>query len=510
MHKPSFIVFLGILLLASILRFYQLGNIPRGMSWDEVAIGYNGYGIATVRRDEWLNRLPITFKSFGDFKAPLAIYINALFTLVLGLTPFAVRLPMAIAGVVTVGASYRIAKKLGWSEHASLATMVFVALSPINIHYSRIAFESGIAVSLVSLAVLSFLHAGDGVRQRIFYLFSGFFFSLSLYAYHSTKLSIPFLLFLLLWFRFKQIKKDFLIILLAVFVSGIVMLPLLKESFFGMAGERFYMTSAVATRERLKPLGEIFSIVTTNLFAHLDPQFLLFGKTDTLRHGNGVFGILTPLEAIAFVIGSFALFRSTRDVRKTGIFLVGAIFIMLLPAILSVGVPHSNRAHGIVPWMQIIAGFGVGQLFLLFRRKKLLLGVVGVLLVVQTVYLYSTYLKIYSSNPEALSSFQYGSLEAAMLAKKYEAGSSKVVMTDSFGQPYIYVLFAKRLTPMQWQQGALANYTFRIIDWEREKNEKGATIVGTAEEIPAGAKEIVEEFSDESGRVILRVARIPE
>ena len=83
MHKPSFIVFLGILLLASILRFYQLGNIPRGMSWDEVAIGYNGYGIATVRRDEWLNRLPITFKSFGDFKAPLAIYINALFTLVL-------------------------------------------------------------------------------------------------------------------------------------------------------------------------------------------------------------------------------------------------------------------------------------------------------------------------------------------------------------------------------------------------------------------------------------------
>ena len=97
-----------------------------------------------------------------------------------------------------------------------------------------------------------------------------------------------------------------------------------------------------------------------------------------------------------------------------------------------------------------------------------------------------------------------------MLAKKYEAGSSKVVMTDSFGQPYIYVLFAKRLTPMQWQQGALANYTFRIIDWEREKNEKGATIVGTAEEIPAGAKEIVEEFSDESGRVILRVARIPE
>ena len=51
-----------------------------GLGWDEAATAYNGYGIVIVHRDEWLARMPITFKSFGDYKAAVAIYLDAIST----------------------------------------------------------------------------------------------------------------------------------------------------------------------------------------------------------------------------------------------------------------------------------------------------------------------------------------------------------------------------------------------------------------------------------------------
>ncbi|NCQ11990.1 MAG: hypothetical protein GW809_07600, partial [Bacteroidetes bacterium] len=84
---------LSILVLSIFLRFYKLGTVPHGMTWDEAAIGYNGFAIFNTRRDEWLQRLPVSFQSFGDYKAPLAIYLNGIFTYLFGLNLFAVRLP---------------------------------------------------------------------------------------------------------------------------------------------------------------------------------------------------------------------------------------------------------------------------------------------------------------------------------------------------------------------------------------------------------------------------------
>lgn len=118
-------LFCLILILAIVLRFFQLGSIPVGFSWDEASIGYNGYGIATVHRDEWLVKMPVTFKSFGDYKAALAIYADAVSTLLLGRNTFAVRFPMAVAGVVTVLSVYFIAKKLFDSERSAFGDVSY-------------------------------------------------------------------------------------------------------------------------------------------------------------------------------------------------------------------------------------------------------------------------------------------------------------------------------------------------------------------------------------------------
>ena len=44
---------LAIIILAFILRFYKLGQIPPSLDWDETAHGYNAYSILKTARDEY-------------------------------------------------------------------------------------------------------------------------------------------------------------------------------------------------------------------------------------------------------------------------------------------------------------------------------------------------------------------------------------------------------------------------------------------------------------------------
>ena len=63
------------LIIGSFLRLYQLGLIPNALTWDEAAVGYNAYSILKTGRDEYGELLPIIFKSFGDFKPGLYVYL---------------------------------------------------------------------------------------------------------------------------------------------------------------------------------------------------------------------------------------------------------------------------------------------------------------------------------------------------------------------------------------------------------------------------------------------------
>src|SRR3990170_8844291 len=89
-----------IISIALLLRVYGLSRYAPGISWDEAAVGYNAYTISHWFRDEWGKLLPITFKSFEDYKNPVHIYLTAPFVLTFGLNEFTTRIPSAIFGVL--------------------------------------------------------------------------------------------------------------------------------------------------------------------------------------------------------------------------------------------------------------------------------------------------------------------------------------------------------------------------------------------------------------------------
>src|ERR1041385_1127721 len=88
-----------ILLIASAVRFYQLGNVPPSPDWDEAALGYNAYSLLQTGRDEYGKFMPIVLQSFDDYKPALYTYLIIPFIPLFDVSLLAVRFPSAVMGI---------------------------------------------------------------------------------------------------------------------------------------------------------------------------------------------------------------------------------------------------------------------------------------------------------------------------------------------------------------------------------------------------------------------------
>src|ERR1035437_2464470 len=95
LNKNLLLLFI-IVVLAGIFRFWGLSNNPPSLYWDEVSQGYNSYSILTTGHDEHNEFFPVArFQAFGDYKAPVYIYLDVPFIALFGETPLGVRFPSA-------------------------------------------------------------------------------------------------------------------------------------------------------------------------------------------------------------------------------------------------------------------------------------------------------------------------------------------------------------------------------------------------------------------------------
>src|SRR3972149_8203592 len=134
--KTKYFLFL-ILTFASILRLWNLGGNPPHLTPDEAALGYNAYSILKTGRDEYGQILPVIFKSFGDYKPGLYVYLTVPSVAIFGLTEFAVRFPSALSGILIIFLIYKIITLLTAHYRTSIAAAIIAALNPWLITFSR-------------------------------------------------------------------------------------------------------------------------------------------------------------------------------------------------------------------------------------------------------------------------------------------------------------------------------------------------------------------------------------
>lgn len=489
------IIFSCILLIAIVSRFYKLGSLPNGLTWDEAAIGYNAYGILTNHRDEWLHRMPVVFQSFGDFKSPLLVYVTAISVALFHLTPFAIRLPIALAGVGTVVVSYFLALEIFHQQKKiALFVMLFLALSPWAILYSRVGFEATLANFLITLGVYCILR---WAREPKFWILAIGVMNLvlSLYAYHSPKVVIPLIGVVLATVLRKQWKTQRGSLLIASVLALILLIPLGYASVFGKANSRALDTTIL---HQANAIPTFFS----HLLTQLSPAFLLSGKDLNFRQSTKEMGVSTPVELLCAVIGLIAIIKSP-SMRKYW-WIPTLVLIGCVPAALGIDVPHSIRALNVLPWVQLLAGVGVLVIFNT-KKSRILTVVVVVLALFSFGQFVRTYERVYT-NSRALSDFGCGYQEAIAYARSQESQVDKVYITNHFGQAYIYLLFFKGLTPIEYQGGGLANYVISDRPFADAQGHTPALIIGTPEEVPA-TQNVVKEIKYPDGKVVFRIVR---
>lgn len=479
-HWYEFSIF-AILLIAVGIRFYQLGIVPHGMTWDEAAIGYNGYAILNTRRDEWLVRLPISFQSFGDFKAPFAIYLNGFFTYLFGMNLFAVRLPFAIASMFAILGMILLTREFfnKNKEYYSLFAGFLLALSPWHIHYSRAGFESGMALAFTIWGIWLFiLSLKKNFKTILLTIGSAMFFVASIYTYHSSKLFVPLLGLTFAILFYKKIFANLKQLILPVIVFGAGLYPFLYDSFYAegltRAGVTIFSTDL--------SLMEKLTYVIKNIFIHLSPNFMLFGQTTTLRHGTGYLGVLFITTYLLFFLGLFSFIKKFKNIEKYKYHLLAIkiAFLGILPAAIATEIPHSNRAILALPGIILTATFGLNYIINFAKKLNLnknvkgthsedniiIKSIVGTVILIHIIFsisFISNYFSIFSKT--STDAFNDGYLEAFEIAKKYEKGDGvkpvdKIIFSSDYGQPYIYALFVRKTNPIWYRGGSLIKYEF--------------------------------------------------
>jgi len=562
--RKELILVLLIFILALFLRFFRIAKSPPSLDWDEVSIGWNAYTIFKTRRDEFGTRLPLAFRSFGDYKSPLLIYLTAPVVGFFGRSIFTVRFISVFLGSLSVIVFYFLVRELispnsltsevfedSTSEVSPLAKLTFfapgardnpnysllithylpiiasllLAISPWHLQFSRPAFEPNIALFFVLLGTWMFLKA---LKKPMFYVPSSIFYCLSLYSYHSPKLFLPFfLLGLVIIYRKELFSRIVLsspiperdkmgIVLVGMsLILGVVMLwPLVKLHFTGEGASRFSGTSVFYTEKGEKKNFDLKlgSEIVKNYFSHFSPAFLFFGDTRNPRIKLKNYGLLHLIELPFLLIGFYSLIKQ-KDKKWAKLVL---LWILAGPVPASIGrMPaHSVRSFNMLPPLIIAVAIGLLKFIDWLKSKKFAKkGIFGLFI------LYTLFIILYSYEYHfrypvyAAPDWQYGYRQMAEYVKEREADVDKIIITSAYGQPHTFTYFWQKRDPMEIFWGQMVKYTFRDIKWEEDKLMENVLLVGTPEQISMDAIPMWERDSIEKeilfpdGEVAFRIVR---
>ena len=316
---PQLWWWVGVVAVCALTRLAVI-NTPHGLTVDEAAIGYNAYGIWTQRRDEWANKLPVSFRSYGDFKAPLAIYATAPWVGMLGMRVWSVRLSFVLAGIMSVWGLMKLVDELLFRVKPNHQTWAAAAgflmtVSPWHYHFSHLGFENNWALVGVLWGMygwLKFVHARTNWRGKLLsetwwsapLLGSGVALVAALYSYHAAKVVVPLFVLAALIGYWPVWRARWRSLAVALMVAVVLAWPLLAESIWGegftRAGSSFMFDAQV-------PWSQKATMLVSSYTAHWQPAYLWAGQlyeaqTTTgqwlanVRHGDGAHGILTLAE----------------------------------------------------------------------------------------------------------------------------------------------------------------------------------------------------------------------
>lgn len=522
-----------ILIVASFLRLYNLGNNPPSLYWDEASLGYNAYSILKTGKDEHERFLPLdTFPAFGDYKPPGYIYAAVPSIALFGTTEFAVRLPSAFFGILAVYLIYLLGSLL-FSRKVGLVAAILLTISPWHLQVSRAAFESNLATTLIIFAVFAWIKAIKG--NSWWYLPATVSSALSMHTFNAQRVMVPIMGLAFSFFFWKEILQSWKKYSLAVIIGVLIVLPMLPHVLSSEGQLRYREVNIFSDVDLItknvyrssEDKGILWSQLMHNRrleFAyqfldhyldHFNWDFLFVRGDENPRLSTQVVGSLYFVEMVSILFGVYVLFR--RKYKYRWVLLVWML-IAPIPAGMARETPHVLRALSLMPVFTLLSALGSVTLVQCFSKRRIwvmfvVLGLLGLSAL--------TYLHYYHSHYpiEHGGDWQYGYKQVVELAKSYP--NKKVVITAKYGRPYIYFLYFAAYDPRQYWQYANQRYKdsygvygvtgfdrfeFRESDFSKESLDNSTLYIVAPGELPPGDSSSVKRIAYPDGRIAFEAA----
>jgi len=519
------IILIGIFALALFLRIYNLTNYPNGLNADEAALGYNTYSLLKTGRDEFGHPWPINFQSFNDWKPGFYVYLTIPFVAILGLNEWAVRLPSAILGSLTIVVFYLLVKKMfkNKSRFFPLIAAFLLAISPWHLHFSRGAWETNVATFFMVLGAYFFFLALEKPR---YYFFSALSFILSMFTYHSARVVVPLLgLGIFIFYGKKILVKENLRQIMATLTLGIFSLGILFFSLTGQAGvSRFSGVGIFADQGPFWRVNEMrgqhaepyslwpkilhnklleYSIqFLDNYLRHFQGNFLFISGDEIQRNKVPEMGQMYLLEAPFLILGFYFLLKKRPQNYQ---FIFWWLAVAPVASALTFQSPHAIRALNMVIPLMIITAYGLTESLDFFQKRLPFISslAVGCLLMAYiwnfSFYLHQYYVHYPQTYPYA---WEGGFRDLVSYIQSQENRFEKIYVTNHYDQPYILFAFYLKYSPEKLQREAVltpkdqygfstvahfGKYYFGPIDRRKLAGERNIMIIGAPEEIPESA-----------------------
>jgi 4-amino-4-deoxy-L-arabinose transferase-like glycosyltransferase len=414
-----------VFIVATFYRLWQLHSLPPGLFGDEAADALDALDVLAGRGQVFF---PANFGREG-----LHMWILAGLFKWMGVTPFAIRLPSALAGIVTVLGAYWLGYELFIAPlpaHAptwdfqkawliTWAAALFTAISFWHVHFSRFGIR-GVFTTTFAALTMAALWRAIRTRRWAWWAWAGLFMGLGSHFYTASRFIPLFVgLFLGGWALLSLVRprgparlahpRDFIRGSILFFaLSALIFAPLgyyfltHPGSFTQRAGEVSAFRHGISI-ETLKIIGRAASL---NL-----QQFIVPGRGDVARFynltGRAVF---MPLTALLALLGLGISLRRWQEPVYAFLLLWFAVLVSL--SFLAVDrAPTLPRVLGVIPGVFFFPAIGLGELLAWMRtrwhlKKPLLAAVTALFLLTPAIQSYHDYFQVWGPSPETQEAFQ--------------------------------------------------------------------------------------------------------
>lgn len=360
-HRETLALIAGFTILGLLFRVFATDRIPIILYGDEASAGIFG---GSILDGKFNNPFTVGWYSFPG----LYFYIPAVSIAILGYTTAALRIPSAIAGALTVGATYLTGRILFDKRTGMIAALILAGFH-YHIHFSRIGLNNIWDGLFFTLTIGAAWYAWDK-ENRNAYILTGLGLGFSQYFYPSSRVLAAVVIGGIIVSGFldlQKLKRAVPNIILMFIVAVIIFLPMVwyyihnpnqylapmqRVSILGdwLTNERA-ITGLPAWKIILKQL-----ILGVQAFTYLPLKFWYSPEVALLR----------PLPAGVFLLGLIFLLSRPKDSRSIFIFIWLIIYVLL--GGLSESTPAAQRYVAAAPVCILVIAIGIIETLEFMKR----------------------------------------------------------------------------------------------------------------------------------------------